>query len=546
MSDSPDRPQRVFALRYIPRAVAEVCTYANPGDPMAVSRPRFNAMREKAGWGNCPTAKALCSRTEKTWAELKRHALDGDLDLSRSAGARGYMRSEFTGDQVAHALRLVHAMLARATNTDPNAYVMSRDDYDAQVIVLGARRGRSRMHLPNVSHVERLLEMTFTEALDAVGLPTPEAPEPVTPAEFWQVAELFLEAYGSLPNYEAMVTFAEVNAIGTAGYKRSWPLELAELRSRRDARGLWTPPRPLPKDTRPNPSTPTGIDYGFPRRVSRRWKPEEVIEEACEFLRWIDSTESPPGARPTKTMWRMWANQDPSRLPIGAPARANGGFAGTIAIASDRLLPEHLREFAEDTEWQAGHQELRAIVLEGTKPDLLMILSLVEQHGPLTRLQLAGAMDMSVEKVEKRVRRLEGLGGLQVVDPLPQDHWRTSERLALGSAVVGAVAGALGAIDPVPAPPDATGRLRARLTDDDLAALEGCRRIADAEGFIQREDLTADLGISRELTYHRIRRLIQFGALIREEVTEATREKKGQQYRWRLAESADQDEPEAA
>lgn len=540
-----DRPDRVFALRHIPRAVAVICTYADPADPMAVSMTRFDKMREKAGWGNCPTAKALCTRTQKTWAELKRHAIDGDLDLSRSAGAKGYTSPAFTVQEIPYALRLVHGILATAMQVDPKSYVMKRDDYGAQVIVLGARRGRSRMHLPNVNYVESLTGLAFTEACEQAGLPVAEKAPPAAPAQMWQVAEFFLEAYGCLPSSHAARTFAEVNAIGAEGYKRGWQLDLAELRSRRDARGLWTPPRALPADQRPDPIEPTGIDYGFPRRQWRsRLGDQEVLDEACAFLRWVDGPDSPPGARPTKNMWRMWANEDPSRLSINGPAMAEGGFAATIARASDLLLPEHLREAQAETDWQAGHERLRAIVLDGADPDLVAILTLVDQHGPLTRMQLAGAMDMSLARTQKRVERLIGMGGLRSVDPLPDDRWTTADRVAIGTAVVGAVAGALRAMDPLPAPPDAGSRDRG-LTALQAQTLEACRRVADPDGWVAQTDLQADMGVSRELSYDRLRQLVRRGLLERVPIPRAEQVTNGPQNRWRLA-NAESGEQEAA
>jgi hypothetical protein len=430
-----------FPKAHIQRAVREVCLYADPAEPLAVSRPLFDACRAKAGWSNLPTAKQCAARMRLTWEQLKAHALADDLDFTRSDGARDRRtRNMFRPDQVPFALKVVHARLAAKAQVAPGEYRLSASAYDMEVIELEASSANSRgltLLYPTARQVEDLCELPFEQVCRRLGIAYGAHQE--RSLEVIEVLDMIVETYDVLPTQAELTAFAKANKLSMKNPKRLRD-DFARLRAQRDALGKSTPRSQRADKLRPDFTVPVG-EYQGRRAKEAMPGADELLAIGVDFVRWIESNDSPRGARPTAPMWRLFMERRVAEgeRRIWEPSLAAhypGGLSALVADAYDELLSEHQREAEpKPVELRSGSvpgdetfdydAPLIAHLTSKRTTWMLPICAYVHQHGPCRRVDIGESLGLGPTGLIQNVTRLLNLDALRAVSPEGAEDGRT-------------------------------------------------------------------------------------------------------------------------
>jgi hypothetical protein len=290
-------------------AVREVTLHVSPRKPQEVSLRDFDVARAVAGHPSAPRASQTCERLDMSWPELKELAHGPDREVERTLAARGRaeeLPEDWTEEDSFRCLRAI-AERQGVGSVDPATYDRGR------AAILAEHRGRWRhgreIVFPTANQIEHLFG-SFTAGVVAAGLQPPESGSEAarrlrgTSMLVVDALELHLQTYGSLVPIRELKAFARAYGFQIEGDSGAWkvPALLAELRRRRDARGLWTPsgyppatPRPhYGEEGTPEPVIPDGI------AGTSRWTwTDEELEDA--LVRMMDEF---PGEKITQRSYR--------------------------------------------------------------------------------------------------------------------------------------------------------------------------------------------------------------------------------------------------
>lgn len=549
MTDTPDRPRRVFPRAHIPRAVSEVCTYADATDPKSVSRARFDDCRERAGWGNLPKAASLATRMEMTWEVLKGHALDEDLDFVKSAAHMGEQRT-FTAEQSVFALRIVHRRLAIQRGVDLTDLPLSADVYDRAAAAVAMESERSRrapaLRLPSARQIEAACEASFKEVCERAqigfGSWREQSADPVA------VLDRCIDEFGALPTGREFKAYARANGIGMTppGPHR---LLIAAVRARRDAAGKETPAT-FPTGERPDYTRPAAEWRDGRSANVHDVDEQQLLAAAGRFLDWVEGRDSPYGALPTVPMWKLWCDLEEQRgarvYDVSLIERNYpGNFGALIAAAQDAQLPAHQREAEPPDRQRArtgkvardqGFDYDRPMIehLRSSKLKMMLpILAYVHQHGPINRPDLSAALDLGDAGIRFNVRRLINLGALREVPALPGDPPRAPLRMVIGPELTGEALDLVTSHEPIAkAAPMTNLVVEARDRGDEMA-LATISSILRDDGTFLAARFAAAYGKSKATGTNRLDGLVARGLLDREQIPAHERER-NEQYRYFL------------
>ena len=296
-----------------------------------LSRSDYERLRTAIGHPDAPSAKRIATRLGLAWSEVVELAQSEKRDVPRTLGRRGAAPRGAAATALDRE-RALSALASVATRLGVKKLSAMAYDAERERIAIESHRAAT---LPTSWQIARLYGKSWTAATRDAGLaPGGRGRRPGVALS--DAAELCLHTTGALPTYAELCRFARANylTIVRAGNSDSnWSTALSDLRTRRDADGLWTPTRPPTKRDRPDYDAP--ILTSTPRALGRTfWSTEECVRGLIAFLDWLaDNGEA--GDAATQRRYNRWSAGHPEH-PWGKTIIDHGGFTALLDQAIRR------------------------------------------------------------------------------------------------------------------------------------------------------------------------------------------------------------------
>lgn len=310
-SDTRFKPRQSF--HELLDAVRDVAIAATGGDRSAaaqLSQGRWNRQRVVMGRLELPTAESVRQRLRKgcSWARTLEVAL-----APASARLLLLNRLQSTPDahddaSPVHGVRLLSDRSALRSVFNVLRHSPSQVEYDVVATSLNRQNRRKRtavrLRWPVTESVRQHFP-TWADALSAAGLP----PRPgshvaiTTGRDPVDVLDQFIAENGFLPvgtYFRAWVRQQQVH-LPRAPKQQRFSVSVAQVRARRDARGVWTPSKPLRSRHCPVLDPPAARD------------PYTHADRLRALQRFAASREH-PGTPPTVSEYQAASPQDPALM----------------------------------------------------------------------------------------------------------------------------------------------------------------------------------------------------------------------------------------